>query len=77
MRHDHFALVRLQESHDVAQSDGFADAAPADDSKRLSGIDVEAHVLQNRPIELLVDIPELNVVDGLAFRHELPVAEEC
>ena len=35
MRHDHLPLVRLQESHDVAQRDRFADAAAADYRHRL------------------------------------------
>ena len=30
------ALVGLQESHDVPQGHGFADAAPADDGDRLA-----------------------------------------
>ena len=74
MGHDNLALVRLQESHDVAQRNRFADAAAPDDGDGLAGINVKIHVDQNGPVKRLIHMAELNVV-GKRIRHHAPPAK--
>ena len=38
------ALVGLQKAHDVAQADGLADAAAADDGQRFARVDVKVDI---------------------------------
>ncbi len=72
------ALVGLEEAHDVAQGDAFADAAAADDRHRLAGADVKVGIDQNRTVERLIDMPELDVMrEGIILRHIPTSPREC
>src|SRR5262249_40462157 len=62
MRDDHLAAVRLQKAHDVAERDGLANAAAPDDGYCFSGVHMKIAIDQDRPVERLVDMPELDVV---------------
>jgi hypothetical protein len=69
---DDLPAVGLQKTHDLKETDRFADAAPTDDRECLSGIDVEINVVQYGMVERLTDILELDVVgELLRFWHRL------
>src|ERR1700722_17125918 len=61
MRNEHTTVVGLKKAHNVAECDRLADAAAADDRERVARIDVKADVDQDRMIEALTDVAELNV----------------
>ncbi len=59
---DHAALIRLEKAHDVRKSHRFSYAAAPDDRHRLTGIYVKIGIDQNRPVERLIHVPELDVM---------------
>ena len=71
--HDHASRIRLQESEDVLQRDGFAYAAAPHDHAGLAGINRKADVIEHHMIvEGFADFAELDVVIHCAV---LPAAK--
>src|SRR5438270_285929 len=62
--------IRSEETHDVAQRHGFSHAAAADNGYGFSRIHVKIGIDQDRVVEGLVDVAELDVVREL-FSHSV------
>jgi hypothetical protein len=76
VRHDNFTAIGLDKAHDMAQGDGFSDAAAADDGYGFARIDIEIGIDQNRPVERLRDMPELDVMrKRIIPRHGRPIPQ--
>ncbi len=64
-------LIGLEKAHDVRKRHRFAHAAAADDGHGLARIYVKIGIDQNRPVERLIDVPELDVMRiGIILRHK-------
>jgi hypothetical protein len=72
------AAIGLDKAHNVAQCDRLADAAAADDGHGFARIYIEIGIDQNRPVERLIHVPELDVVrKGIILRHDRPIPQGC
>ena len=70
MRNDDPAGIGFHETHDVLQTHGLTDAASSDNGYRFSRVNVKIAIGQNRPVERLIHIAELDIV-GVFLRHRL------
>ena len=71
MGHDDSARIRLEEAHDVGEGYGLAHAAAPDNGDGFARVDAKIRIDQNRSIERLIDVAELDVMRVQVTGHVL------